>query len=533
MVTVSAQKTDIKAIKNNNLKYFIASFLFVFLLLFSVLMFIENETRNAHLETTKINEERIVSLENDYLGKEMTMIIGDLNYLNNAHKNRLLDSANYADIAESWKEFSIQRGIYDQIRFIDASGDEQIRINMNETGSYIVVDSELQNKKDRYYFQETSQLPENTINISKIDLNMENGEIEQPYKPMIRFSSAVYDENQNFKGVIVLNYLAESVMKSFRDLAVNSLGEVVLLNSDGYWISSTDPDQEWNFMFENKKDQTFQKLYPDEWELIKKGNSQEITNSGLFTYSAISLENKIADPDKQDVQRSAGELYIVSSVLKDGEQSSIFSDDFWMLAKDIFKKNALYFLMGFVIAMTVGLLVLLNRNAYSKIKYYSEFDSLTKIFNRRAGIEKLNQMFSLDNRRKSSISLCFIDVNGLKQVNDILGHNRGDELIVSVTEAIKKAIREDDFVMRLGGDEFLIVFNNTEIDEAEQIWARIVSSYQKINDNEDRPYLISVSHGIVSRNNSEKSEVDDLIKLADERMYEEKRIIKENFDVIK
>lgn len=528
------QKTYVQAaVKNSNIKYFIASFLFVFVLLFSVLMFIENETRSAHLETTKINEERIVSLENDYLGKEMSMIIGDLNYLNNAYENRLLDSKNYDEIATNWKEFSTQRNIYDQIRFIDASGNERIRINMNESGSYIVDSAKLQNKKDRYYFQQTCELPANTINISPIDLNMENGEIEQPYKPMIRFSSAVYDENKNFKGIIVLNYLAEGIMQSFRDLADNSLGNVVLLNSDGYWISSTDPDQEWNFMFENKKENTFQKLYPDEWELIKNGKNQKITEKGLFTYSSISLESKIADLVKQDVYRSAGELYIVSSVLKDGKQSSIFSDDFLEITKDIFKKNAMNFLMVFIIAMTVGLLVFLNRNAYSKIKYYSEFDSLTKIFNRRAGIEKLNQLFSLDNRRKSSISMCFIDVNGLKQVNDILGHNRGDELIVSVTDVIKETIRYDDFVMRLGGDEFLIVFNNTGIDEAEKIWARIVSNYQKINNEENRPYLISVSHGIVSRNNSEKSEVDDLIKLADEKMYEEKRIIKENFDVIK
>ncbi len=165
--------------------------------------------------------------------------------------------------------------------------------------------------------------------------------------------------------------------------------------------------------------------------------------------------------------------------------------------------------------------------------YFNEliYDSLTKVYNRRSGLAKLNRIFQYDDRRQFTISLCFIDINGLKQVNDELGHRYGDELIVSSVDIIKNAIRDYDFVIRLGGDEFLIVFNGINEDTAETIWSRIVGDYEKINQEENRPYLISVSHGIVEYNNKQKSELDNLIREADEKMYLEKRMIKEDLKV--
>ena len=200
---------------------------------------------------------------------------------------------------------------------------------------------------------------------------------------------------------------------------------------------------------------------------------------------------------------------------------------------DVFVKNIYYFILIGIISGIVGFLVYVNRKTYSRIKYYSEFDPLTKTFNRRAGIAKLNELFPSDDRRQFLGSLCFIDINGLKEVNDTLGHKLGDELIITVADIIKRTIREQDFLVRLGGDEFLIVFNGIGIDMAEKIWERIVQEYNQINNNEDRAYLISVSHGVVDFDNKQKTHVDDLISAADEKMYHEKQIIKANLSVIK
>ena len=77
----------------------------------------------------------------------------------------------------------------------------------------------------------------------------------------------------------------------------------------------------------------------------------------------------------------------------------------------------------------------------------------------------------------------FIDINGLKEVNDYLGHEAGDELILSIVDIIKANIRDTDFVARLGGDEFLIIFNNTDEIGAENVWMRIHQGYERINEN--------------------------------------------------
>ena len=161
--------------------------------------------------------------------------------------------------------------------------------------------------------------------------------------------------------------------------------------------------------------------------------------------------------------------------------------------------------------------------------YFNElmFDQLTKVYTRKSGLAKLSKLVGQDNRRKLHFSLCFIDINGLKMVNDILGHNYGDELIVSAIDVIKNEIREDDYVIRMGGDEFLIVFSNINSQIAETIWERINARYEEINVTEDKPFLISVSHGIVEYEHVNRSRIDDLIKRADDKMYVEKKYLKE------
>lgn len=166
-------------------------------------------------------------------------------------------------------------------------------------------------------------------------------------------------------------------------------------------------------------------------------------------------------------------------------------------------------------------------------QYFNEmmFDQLTKALNRRAGLSKLSRMLEYTNKRNLKMSLCFIDVNGLKEVNDQLGHKFGDELIVSVVEGVKKEIRDEDMVIRMGGDEFLIVFTGIDQEISEKVWNRINQRYQIINEEEERPYVISVSHGIVEHDNYERPEVELLIKKADDRMYAEKKYIKEQLKV--
>jgi diguanylate cyclase (GGDEF)-like protein len=523
--------------KKNNIIYFVISFALVFSLSFLVLFFLEKEVRTTKVEALQNQERRVVTLENDFLGREFSMVLSDLHYLHQAYENELLYSSNYTKVAANWSEFSTQRRIYDQIRYLNANGDEKIRINISENGGFVVPEKDLQNKKDRYYFTETVKLNENGVYISPLDLNIEQGEIEIPYKPMIRLSTPIYDDKGKLQGIIVLNYLADSLLSGFRDLAKNSQGEIILINANGYRLSSSDPENDWNFMFDEKKENTFKREFPIEWKSIVENKSQFTTKEGLVTATPVVLSHKfnadkIRTPDQQ-ITFGDGSWYIVSIIERTQKNGEIFNDNVWAIVANVFLKNIYFFVLIGIISGIVGFLVYVNRKTYNRIKYYSEFDPLTKTFNRRAGIAKLNELFPSDDRRQFLVSLCFIDINGLKQVNDTLGHKMGDELITTVAEIIKRRIREQDFLVRLGGDEFLIVFNGIGIDLAEKIWERITQEYNQINQNEDRAYIISVSHGIVDFENKQKTHVDDLIIAADEKMYLEKQIMKAKLSVIK
>ena len=176
----------------------------------------------------------------------------------------------------------------------------------------------------------------------------------------------------------------------------------------------------------------------------------------------------------------------------------------------------------------------INMDEISKMSHYFNemiYDELTKAFNRKSGLSKLSNIFENAKIINADLSLCFIDVNGLKDVNDILGHQDGDELLVSTVECIKGEIRSQDFIIRMGGDEFLIVFNGAITEIAEKVWQRINLRYQEINDNENRPYLISVSHGIVGVDKEKNADMEALIKKADQRMYIEKKYIKEELKI--
>ena len=112
------------------------------------------------------------------------------------------------NIGLTMKNLASARGFYDQIRFLDNTGKEVVRINYNDGNPAIVPQSQLQDKKDRYYFQEAIALAPEETYISPMDLNIEHGEIEVPLKPMIRFGTPVFNSNGHRQGIVLINYHA-------------------------------------------------------------------------------------------------------------------------------------------------------------------------------------------------------------------------------------------------------------------------------------------------------------------------------------
>lgn len=191
-----------------------------------------------------------------------------------------------AHLADEFQSVIKTKKNYDQIRYLDATGMEVVRINYNSGTPLTVPDEKLQNKGKRYYFTDTMKLDEHTIFVSPMDLNIENGRIEHPLKPMLRFGTPVFDSQHRKRGVVLINYLADTLRHNIAHFLANANSMPMLLNAQGYWLMSPDSKDEWGFMFKNQR--RFNLRHPEVWgKIVREKSGQVETADGLFTFVTV------------------------------------------------------------------------------------------------------------------------------------------------------------------------------------------------------------------------------------------------------
>lgn len=163
-----------------------------------------------------------------------------------------------------------------------------------------------------------------------------------------------------------------------------------------------------------------------------------------------------------------------------------------------------------------------RKRAEEELKRLATIDTLTEVMNRGSGLLFFNKQLKLSKRDNSKLSICYLDVNDLKAINDTYGHREGDEALKIVGGFLKETIREGDIACRLGGDEFLLVLPQCPIDQALVVWKRIADKIADFNASKKVPYIISLSHGIAECDPSEEKSVDQHLAVADREMYKTK-----------
>lgn len=142
-------------------------------------------------------------------------------------------------------------------------------------------------------------------------------------------------------------------------------------------------------------------------------------------------------------------------------------------------------------------------------------DSLTGAFTRRYAMEMLESM----QKDRLDVTVAYIDVNGLKMVNDTLGHPEGDQYLKIIANSLNESLNKSDILARVGGDEFLIVSNSTEKDALESMLSKVNG---RLKDMGREGYRPSFSYGTVSASHHEPFDLDALLRESDRRMYDHK-----------
>ena len=165
---------------------------------------------------------------------------------------------------------------------------------------------------------------------------------------------------------------------------------------------------------------------------------------------------------------------------------------------------------------------LLIHNFYQmqQIQNYAFFDLLTKIGNRRTFMKNLELYFKHYQHNQTTFCLAMIDLDNFKSVNDNFGHLKGDEILAIAANIMQNNCRKTDMIARVGGEEFAIIFPQTELKQAHDVLERIRSCVERTTE-EDESVKVTMSAGLVKVREDYK-EYTDLISNVDLLLYKAK-----------
>ncbi len=153
-----------------------------------------------------------------------------------------------------------------------------------------------------------------------------------------------------------------------------------------------------------------------------------------------------------------------------------------------------------------------------QLEFLSRHDTLTQLPNRRYLIDLAETMLALAKRERVNVSVLYLDLLKFKRINDTFGHYEGDQVLKVVAQRMKNFLRRSDVVGRIGGDEFVVIAYNTDVEKAQELAKRLIEIIEEPINTDSYEHLISANIGIAEFP-KDGEDLDELIQKADQTMY--------------
>ena len=182
---------------------------------------------------------------------------------------------------------------YQQIRWIDEEGTERVRITRDQGRLFVVDERNLQDKSNRYYFKSAKSLLVGEVYLSRLDMNMENGEIEIPVRPTLRVATPVQDSHGRRHGILIINISMRYMLAAIRSAhESNTDSDYILINQDGDWLNA--PLQSDSAVSQTDPGYKFSRQHPAAWKQISTDPAGSVElNDGFWIWETLAPEDTV------------------------------------------------------------------------------------------------------------------------------------------------------------------------------------------------------------------------------------------------
>lgn len=260
---------------------------------------------------------------------------------------------------------------------------------------------------------------------------------------------------------------------------------------------------------------------------MDSGLAESIANSALADFDADSTPYLASIKSNWIEIRNLAEKYRLDPTEEKKQLLLNESEIIWGLSEKMVlsyqlesESNLSYLAMLIVLLMIefifgLALLYIVKKYVYDNLESVALYDLLTGVYSRRFFFEQLKKEISKAERKDSVFSVIMFDIDCFKRVNDTYGHDKGDYVLKTVANIVKKTIRDSDVLCRIGGEEFTIILPDTPVDAAKAMAERarmVVEGYSF-----DTIGNITISLGVTTYNKDDT--IDTIFKRADCAMY--------------